>query len=106
MRSASDKLIRKMKTMKTLLLCCILLTAATARTAAQSIEPRVSEEVELMSADTLRPGFVKTRGGEKNPPPPADMHYGKRKCHSMAAILVKCSPQPDSAYAPSLPAGT
>ena len=57
MRSASDKLIRKMKTMKTLLLCCILLTAATARTAAQSIEPRVSEEVELMSADTLRPGF-------------------------------------------------
>ena len=49
MRSASDKLIRKMKTMKTLLLCCILLTAATARTAAQSIEPRVSEEVELMS---------------------------------------------------------
>ena len=52
MRSASDKLIRKMKTMKTLLLCCILLTAATARTAAQSIEPRVSEEVELMSADT------------------------------------------------------
>ena len=47
MRSASDKLIRKMKT---LLLCCILLTAATARTAAQSIEPRVSEEVELMSA--------------------------------------------------------
>ena len=105
MRSASDKLIRKMKTMKTLLLCCILLTAATARTAAQSIEPRVSEEVELMSADTLRPGFVKTRGGEKTPPP-ADMHYGKRKCHSMAAILVKCSPQPDSAYAPSLPAGT
>jgi len=103
MRSASDKLIRKMKTMKTLLLCCILLTAATARTAAQSIEPRVSEEVELMSADTLRPGFVKTRGGEKYP---ADMHYGKRKCHSMAAILVKCSPQPDSAYAPSLPAGT
>ena len=68
MRSASDKLIRKMKTMKTLLLCCILLTAAAAR--------------------------------------PADMHYGKRKCHSMAAILVKCSPQPDSAYAPSLPAGT
>ena len=104
MRSASDKLIRKMKTMKTLLLCCILLTAATARTAAQSIEPRVSEEVELMSADTLRPGFVKTRGGEKYRP--ADMHYGKRKCHSMAAILVKCSPQPDSAYAPSLPAGT
>ena len=103
MRSASDKLIRKMKTMKTLLLCCILLTAATARTAAQSIEPRVSEEVELMSADTLRPGFVKTRGGEKYPAP---MHYGKRKCHSMAAILVKCSPQPDSAYAPSLPAGT
>ena len=99
MRSASDKLIRKMKTMKTLLLCCILLTAATARTAAQSIEPRVSEEVELMSADTLRPGGEKT-------PPPADMHYGKRKCHSMAAILVKCSPQPDSAYAPSLPAGT
>ena len=70
MRSASDKLIRKMKTMKTLLLCCILLTAATARTAAQSIEPRVSEEVELMSADTLRPGFVKTRGGEKYPPAP------------------------------------
>ena len=69
MRSASDKLIRKMKTMKTLLLCCILLTAATARTAAQSIEPRVSEEVELMSADTLRPGFVKTRGGEKYPAP-------------------------------------
>ena len=66
MRSASDKLIRKMKTMKTLLLCCILLTAATARTAAQSIEPRVSEEVELMSADTLRPGFVKT----PHPPPP------------------------------------
>ena len=97
MRSASDKLIRKMKTMKTLLLCCILLTAATARTAAQSIEPRVSEEVELMSADTLRPGKI---------PRPADMHYGKRKCHSMAAILVKCSPQPDSAYAPSLPAGT
>ena len=103
MRSASDKLIRKMKTMKTLLLCCILLTAATARTAAQSIEPRVSEEVELMSADTLRPGFVKRRG---KIPRPADMHYGKRKCHSMAAILVKCSPQPDSAYAPSLPAGT
>lgn len=70
MRSASDKLIRKMKTMKTLLLCCILLTAATARTAAQSIEPRVSEEVQLMSADTLRPGFVKTRGGEKYPAPP------------------------------------
>ena len=104
MRSASDKLIRKMKTMKTLLLCCILLTAATARTAAQSIEPRVSEEVELMSADTLRPGFVKTGRGKI--PRPADMHYGKRKCHSMAAILVKCSPQPDSAYAPSLPAGT
>lgn len=55
MRSASDKLIRKMQTMKTFLLCCMLLTAATARTAAQSIEPRVSEEVELMSADTLRP---------------------------------------------------
>lgn len=70
MRSASDKLIRKMKTMKTLLLCCILLTAATARTAAQSIEPRVSEEVELMSADTLRPGLSKRGAGEKYPAPP------------------------------------
>ena len=96
MRSASDKLIRKMKTMKTLLLCCILLTAATARTAAQSIEPRVSEEVELICQNA----------GRGKIPRPADMHYGKRKCHSMAAILVKCSPQPDSAYAPSLPAGT
>ena len=57
MRSASDKLIRKMKTMKTLLLCCILLTAATARTAAQSIEPRVSEEVELMSALARTAGY-------------------------------------------------
>ncbi len=54
MRSASDKLIRKMKT---LLLCCILLTAATARTAAQSIEPRVSEEVELMSALARTAGY-------------------------------------------------
>ena len=57
MRYASDKLIRKMKTMKTLLLCCILLTAATARTAAQSIEPRVSEEVELMSALARTAGY-------------------------------------------------
>lgn len=105
MRSASDKLIRKMKTMKTLLLCCILLTAATARTAAQSIEPRVSEEVELMSALARTAGVCQNAGRGKIPRP-ADMHYGKRKCHSMAAILVKCSPQPDSAYAPSLPAGT
>ena len=91
MRSASDKLIRKMKTMKDT--PAVLYTADSRNGTHRGTIHRAARK-RRGGTDVGRypTAGVCQNAGRGKIPRPADMHYGKRKCHSMAGNIGEMFP--------------